>query len=195
MTTFTISSRISGITFGEYDGATADAAIESMHRDAGYRSTAAAAEALSTTVDALRAELRVEECDVVASVVERVRRDDISASDVLAALCPGGVAIEGVEAEQDWHAGVTTLSLRDGTRIVVDDQDVSVIDASDDTDGSYRAAYWLSADGQSEVVLTGREHASLDDDALEAEALAEARRAGLELEGGRIVIGTWRESV
>ena len=63
MPTFTISSRISGAVLGEYDGATADAAIESMHRDAGYRSSAAAADALSTTVDALRAELRVELVD------------------------------------------------------------------------------------------------------------------------------------
>jgi hypothetical protein len=136
MTTFTITSRISGITFGEYTGETIEQAIESMHRDMGYRSTAAAAEALSVTADDLRAELRVEECETVDS----------------------------------------------------DDSD-------DDTDDSYRAAYWLSADSQSEVVLTGPEHASLDDDALEAEALAEARRAGLELDGGRIVIGTWRESV
>ena len=130
MTTFTITSRISGITFGEYTGETIEQAIESMHRDMGYRSTAAAAEALSVTADDLRAELRVEECETV-----------------------------------------------------------------DSDDGSYRAAYWLSADSQSEVVLTGREHAALDDDALEAEARAEARRAGLELDGGRIVIGTWRESV
>ena len=140
MTTFTITSRISGITFGEYTGETIEQAIESMHRDMGYRSTAAAAEALSVTADDLRAELRVEECETVD----------------------------------------------------IDDSDDDTVDSDD---GSYRAAYWLSADSQSEVVLTGREHAALDDDALEAEARAEARRAGLELDGGRIVIGTWRESV
>lgn len=37
---------------------------------------------------------------------------------------------------------------------------------------------------------------TLDEGSVEREELlAEARRAGLELEGGRIVIGTWRESV
>lgn len=60
-------------------------------------------------------------------------------------------------------------------------------------DREYRAAYLMSADGQGEVVLTGPEHSGLDDDALIAEARAEARRAGIELDGGRIVVGTWRD--
>lgn len=58
---------------------------------------------------------------------------------------------------------------------------------------TYRAAYWLSDDRQGEIVLTGPEHAHLDDDALEAEARAEAEREGVDLSGGSIVIGEWRD--
>jgi len=66
---------------------------------------------------------------------------------------------------------------------------------------SYRACYYLSADGQSETVLTGPEHANLSDNQLFAEAIAEAVRADIigdgdgripanRLEGG-LRIGTW----
>lgn len=56
----------------------------------------------------------------------------------------------------------------------------------------YRACYWQSDDRQGEVVLTSEDHADLSDDDLEAEARAEAARAGLDLSGGRLVIGAWR---
>jgi len=49
----------SGTDMGTYSAETADIAIETMHRDAGYESSADAATALSTTVEALRAELVV----------------------------------------------------------------------------------------------------------------------------------------
>lgn len=57
---------------------------------------------------------------------------------------------------------------------------------------AYRACYWQSDDRQGEVVLTSEDHADLSDDDLEAEARAEAARAGLDLSGGRLVIGAWR---
>ena len=40
----------------------------------------------------------------------------------------------------------------------------------------HRACYYLAPDRQSEIVLTGPEHSDLDDDALIAEAVEEARR-------------------
>lgn len=47
------------------------------------------------------------------------------------------------------------------------------------TETTYRACYRTTSDGQGETVLTGPEHASWDDDALIAEAIAEAERAGI----------------
>jgi hypothetical protein len=44
---------------------------------------------------------------------------------------------------------------------------------------TYRAAYYVTPDGRDETVLTGPEHAHLDDDDLIAEALAEAKRADI----------------
>ena len=44
---------------------------------------------------------------------------------------------------------------------------------------TYRACYYATPGGQAETVLTLPEHAALSDDALLAEALAEADRAGL----------------
>ena len=49
-----------GEDMGAHEGATADEAVEAMHRDAGYESSAAAAEALGRTVEELRSELTVE---------------------------------------------------------------------------------------------------------------------------------------
>lgn len=60
---------------------------------------------------------------------------------------------------------------------------------------AYRACYWQSDDRQAEVRLTGEEHTSLGDDALMAEGRAEALRLGLEVDSGRLVIGTWRARV
>lgn len=61
---------------------------------------------------------------------------------------------------------------------------------------AYRAAISYSDDDahrQGGVRLTGPEHASLPDEALLAEARAEARRAGLSEEECEIEIGEWRE--
>ena len=44
---------------------------------------------------------------------------------------------------------------------------------------TYRACYYLAQDRQSDIVLTGPEHAHLSDDDLIAEAIAEARRGDL----------------
>lgn len=57
-TLWTITSS-AGMDMGDYLAETADLAIEAMHRDAGYASSADAAQALGTTVEALRAELVV----------------------------------------------------------------------------------------------------------------------------------------
>lgn len=57
---------------------------------------------------------------------------------------------------------------------------------------TYRACYWTDGRG-GEVRLTGPEDAELPDDELEAEARACAELAGLDLTGGRLVIGNWRE--
>lgn len=51
--------------------------------------------------------------------------------------------------------------------------------------GEYRAAYYVSQDGQAETVLTLPEHASLSDSELKAEAIAEAKRADIVYEGAR----------
>jgi hypothetical protein len=61
MNNYSISNRSSGFDLGIFSGATADAAINAMHVDAGYRSTEHAADALGTTVEALRSDLVVTE--------------------------------------------------------------------------------------------------------------------------------------
>lgn len=50
-------NRTSGLDLGIYTAATPHAAIEAMHRDAGYSSTEDAAKALGTTPEALRADI------------------------------------------------------------------------------------------------------------------------------------------
>lgn len=60
MATYNIVSA-AGMDMGSYEAETREAAIEAMHRDAGYESSEAAAEALGTTVEALHAELTVTE--------------------------------------------------------------------------------------------------------------------------------------
>lgn len=57
----------------------------------------------------------------------------------------------------------------------------------------YRAAYWISDNRQGEIRLTGPEHADLPEKELVAEAKAEADYANLDLSGGEIVVGMWRE--
>jgi len=54
-----------------------------------------------------------------------------------------------------------------------------------------RACYWLSADRQAELLLTGPEHVEMTDSELEAEARAEAVRGDIDLAGGRLIIGDW----
>ena len=44
---------------------------------------------------------------------------------------------------------------------------------------TYRAAYWIAPNGQSDIRLTRPEHQRLDDEAMRAEARAEAIRTGL----------------
>lgn len=61
MAKYRIGNRVSGADLGVYEGETAAAAIEAMDRDAGYASSADAAESLGTTVEAMRAELVVVE--------------------------------------------------------------------------------------------------------------------------------------
>lgn len=69
----------------------------------------------------------------------------------------------------------------------------------------WRACYYVSADGQYDMVMTGPEHAHLTDDELVEEALAEADRAGLigeddeshtprDLFEKQLRIGEWMES-
>ena len=43
---------------------------------------------------------------------------------ILGALCPGGTPIDGVEVDQDWSRGRTVLTMRDGSRIVVEGDEV-----------------------------------------------------------------------
>ena len=111
-----------------------------------------------------------------------------TATDILDALCPDGNAADGVEVEQDWEDGTTTIAFADGSRLVVDGSAVTVV-----TSKTYRAAYYQSTDRQSEMVLTLREHSGMSDEALRAEAEAEAARAGVDLRDGRIVVGGWTE--
>ena len=54
---------------------------------------------------------------------------------------------------------------------------------------TFRAAYWIADDGQSDVLLTDETMAGLSDDALIAEARAMAEQVGLDLDSGRLVIG------
>lgn len=58
---------------------------------------------------------------------------------------------------------------------------------------AYRAAYWLSDDGQAEVRLTSPDDAGLADEDLLAEARAEAARTGTDLATGSLVVGDWTE--
>lgn len=57
--TYTITTRSTGLDLGTYTASTARDAVEAMHIDAGYRSTADAAEQLGETVEALLADLIV----------------------------------------------------------------------------------------------------------------------------------------
>jgi hypothetical protein len=58
---------------------------------------------------------------------------------------------------------------------------------------TYRAAYFLSTDTQGEVVLTTETQSHLSDAELVAAAQHVAEDVGLDLSGGAIVIGDWRE--
>lgn len=59
---------------------------------------------------------------------------------------------------------------------------------------TYRAAYWVSADGHSDVRLTTEDQAGMADADLTAAALRCAADVGLEREiGDRIVIGEYTE--
>jgi hypothetical protein len=59
---------------------------------------------------------------------------------------------------------------------------------------AYRAAYWISADGQSDFVLTSEDMSKMSDTDLTAAALCEIHVIGLIREDGdRIVIGDWSE--
>ncbi len=60
---------------------------------------------------------------------------------------------------------------------------------------AFRAAYADFNNNGAGVLLTRREHARLTDDALIAEAKAEAARAGIDLEGADIVIGESMDSI
>ena len=54
----------------------------------------------------------------------------------------------------------------------------------------YRAAYWVSADGQASIVLTLPEHSAMTDDALLNEAQSTIESASLIREDGdRIIVG------
>ena len=57
----------------------------------------------------------------------------------------------------------------------------------------YRACYWISEDGQSEVVLTTPGAAKLSDEVLMSVARDEAARVGCDLTTGRLVIGAWND--
>ena len=61
------------------------------------------------------------------------------------------------------------------------------------TTTTYRACYYLSADRQGEIVLTDRSQSHLDDDALIEAARSEMESVGLDLDGGSLVVGDWRE--
>lgn len=57
---------------------------------------------------------------------------------------------------------------------------------------TYRAAYWISADSQSDVRLTTESQQHLSDEQLMEAALSEAESCGLEMSDGRICIGEYR---
>lgn len=59
MTTYQITCHLTGVSLGTHEGACPEQAIDAMHRDAGHVGTEGAAEALGSTVEALRAELTV----------------------------------------------------------------------------------------------------------------------------------------
>ena len=59
MTTYTISVRSSGLTLGAYEGSTPAEAVAAMRLEAGYSSAQELADQLSTTVEALDADLCV----------------------------------------------------------------------------------------------------------------------------------------
>ena len=59
MSSYTITDRVSGFEIGIYAASTAREAVEAMHVDAGYKSTAHCARIMSTTVEALLAGLIV----------------------------------------------------------------------------------------------------------------------------------------
>ena len=59
---------------------------------------------------------------------------------------------------------------------------------------TFRAAYWISADRQGEVLLTGPEHATLSDERLLDVARAEMVNAEItEADGGAIEVGMWEQ--
>lgn len=57
---------------------------------------------------------------------------------------------------------------------------------------TYKAAYWTDGNGV-EILLTLTEHAKLSDKELAEEGLKEAKKIGLDLSYGNIVIGEWTE--
>lgn len=57
----------------------------------------------------------------------------------------------------------------------------------------YRAAVWTSADGQSEVRLTGEEQSAFADEDLIAAAELEVAKVGLDISTGDIIIQDWTE--
>lgn len=59
------------------------------------------------------------------------------------------------------------------------------------TSTTYRAAYWVSDDGQADVRLTGPDQATLSDAELIAAAEAELTAQGGDVSGGEIVIGEY----
>lgn len=56
---------------------------------------------------------------------------------------------------------------------------------------TFRAAYFVTADGQSDVCLTTPEQSHLSDAELTAAAQAEAGAQGLDLSGGELCIGDY----
>ena len=107
---YRISSRTSGAVLGVYQGATADDAIAAMHRDAGYASSEAAADALGTTTDALRADLAAVPATVYRIAPSTTRdfdlagpgnkfatyEDALAAAEAMDVTCP-------VEGDDEWH--------------------------------------------------------------------------------------------
>ncbi|MCZ6507092.1 MAG: hypothetical protein O7A04_03450 [Acidobacteria bacterium] len=58
---------------------------------------------------------------------------------------------------------------------------------------TYRAAFWISGDGQAEVVLTSPEESHLPDDDLMLAAKLAAKNDAVDLSSGRVEIGEWAE--